>query len=75
MRGQRADDALSSVQQFFDEAIMANAKEVAILHGKGNGILRQLIRDYADSLNYVKRYADAHADRGGAGITIVTFDY
>ncbi len=75
VRGQRADDALSSVQQFFDEAIMSNAKEVAILHGKGNGILRQLIRDYAASLNYVKRYADAHADRGGAGITIVTFDY
>lgn len=75
VRGQRADDALSKVQQFFDEAIMANAKEVAILHGKGNGILRQLIRDYAASLNYVKRYTDAHADRGGAGITIITFDY
>lgn len=75
VRGQRADDALSKVQQFFDEAIMSNAKEVAILHGKGNGILRQLIRDYAASLNYVKRYSDAHADRGGAGITMVTFDY
>jgi DNA mismatch repair protein MutS2 len=75
VRGQRADDALSKVQQFFDEAILANAKEVAILHGKGNGILRQLIRDYAASLNYVKKFSDAHADRGGAGITLVTFDY
>ncbi len=75
VRGQRADDALMKVQQFFDEAIMANAKEVTILHGKGNGILRQLIRDYAGSLNYVKKYTDAHVDHGGAGITIVTFDY
>ncbi len=75
VRGQRADEALSTIQQFFDEAIMANTKEVAILHGKGNGVLRQLIRDYAASLNFVKKYTDAHADRGGAGITIVTFDY
>ncbi|MBN1119413.1 MAG: Smr/MutS family protein [Bacteroidales bacterium] len=75
VRGKRADDALYTVQQFFDEAIMANARHVTILHGKGNGILRQLIRDYALSLNYISKCTDAHADRGGAGITEVYFDY
>jgi DNA mismatch repair protein MutS2 len=75
LRGQRADDALMAVQQFLDEAIMAGNRQLTILHGKGNGILRQLIREYLSTLSFVKSYSDAHADRGGAGITQVVLDY
>lgn len=75
VRGQRADDALMSVQQFIDEAIMAGNRQLTILHGKGNGILRQLIREYLATLSFVKSYTDAHADRGGAGITHVVLEY
>lgn len=75
LRGQRADDALLAVQQFLDEAIMAGNRQLTILHGKGNGILRQLIREYLATLSFVKSYNDAHADRGGAGITNVVLDY
>lgn len=75
VRGQRAHEALINIQQFFDEAIMSNAHFVTILHGKGNGILRQLIREYLATLNIVKTFTDAHADRGGAGITEVKLEY
>lgn len=42
-----------------------------ILHGKGNGILRQLIRQYLSSVPNVTHYADEHVQFGGAGITVV----
>ncbi len=75
VRGKRGDEALQMIQQFVDEAVMAESRNLTILHGKGNGILRQLIRDYLESLNFVKRCKDAHADRGGAGITEVILDF
>jgi DNA mismatch repair protein MutS2 len=75
IRGKRGDEALDQVQHFIDEAVMAGANNLSILHGKGNGILRQLIRDYLESLNFVKSAKDAREDMGGAGITIVKLDY
>ncbi|MBN2698606.1 MAG: Smr/MutS family protein [Bacteroidales bacterium] len=71
LRGERADDALQKVVEFIDEAIMVNARELRILHGKGNGILRQLIREYLHTVDLVEWYGDEHVDRGGAGITVV----
>ncbi|HDS06037.1 MAG TPA: endonuclease MutS2 [Bacteroides sp.] len=71
LRGKRADAALEAVVAFIDEAIMVNAKELRILHGKGDGILRQLIREYLHTVDLVEWYGDEHVDRGGAGITIV----
>lgn len=75
VRGKRADEALHIVREFIDNAAMVSIKELIILHGKGNGILRQLIRDYLKTVNLVKSVRDAHADRGGTGITIVELDY
>jgi DNA mismatch repair protein MutS2 len=75
IRGKRADEALSIVREFVDNAAMVSVRELSILHGKGNGILRQLIRDYLKTVNIVKSVRDAHADRGGTGITIVDLDF
>jgi DNA mismatch repair protein MutS2 len=44
---------------------------VRILHGKGNGILRQLIRQYLSAEPNVRHFADEHVQFGGAGITVV----
>ena len=54
---------------------MVDVREVRILHGKGNGILRQLIRDYLATVDVVKSFKDENVEHGGAGITVVTFDY
>ena len=75
VRGKRADEALITIQQYIDDAIMVSCNEVRILHGKGNGVLRQLIRDYIKTVDVVKSVRDEHADRGGSGITIVEFNY
>ncbi len=71
VRGKRADEALHRVTELIDEAIMVGAPEVRILHGKGDGILRQLIRDLLQTSDVVEYFGDEHIERGGAGITLV----
>lgn len=71
VRGMRADEALNQVQHFIDDAILVGASQVRILHGKGNGILRQLIRQYLETVPNVTNYHDEHVQFGGAGITVV----
>ena len=46
------------------------AGRVRILHGKGDGILRQLIRQYLASEPNVASYRDENVQFGGAGITV-----
>ncbi len=71
VRGMRGDEALNEVMHFIDDAILVGMSPVRILHGKGNGILRQLIRDYLSTVPNVTRFRDEHVQFGGAGITVV----
>ncbi|RLD72191.1 MAG: endonuclease MutS2, partial [Bacteroidetes bacterium] len=75
VRGKRADEALQTVSTYIDQAIMIEAKEVKILHGTGNGILRQLIRDYLKTYPLVSSFKDERVEHGGSGITVVEFGY
>lgn len=72
LRGQRGDEAVDNVAKYIDEAILLSIKEVSILHGKGNGILRKLIREYLSKQPSVQNFSDASLETGGAGITRVT---
>jgi DNA mismatch repair protein MutS2 len=73
LRGKRVDEALALLQRYIDDAILCSIPEVQILHGKGNGVLRQVTRDYLRSQKEVKSARDAPIEGGGAGITIVSF--
>ena len=73
VRGMRAVEALEEVRDFIDDAVMVGIGTVTILHGKGTGALKEEIRRYLRSVREVASATDEHADRGGAGITIVTF--
>ena len=73
VRGMRAVEALDEVRDLVDDAIMLGIGSVTILHGKGTGALKEEIRNYLRSVREVASAKDEHADRGGAGITIVTF--
>ncbi len=75
VRGKRTDEAIQRVTQYIDEAIVANAHEVKILHGTGNGILRQMIREYLTTIDVVQSVRDEHIQFGGSGITIVNLSY
>lgn len=71
IRGMRGDEALQAVQYYIDDAILMGISRVRILHGKGNGILRQLVRQYLSAEPNVRHFADEHVQFGGAGITVV----
>lgn len=73
VRGKRAEEALMLVQRYIDEAILLNMSVVNILHGKGNGVLRDLIRQYLHGINEIRSIVDEVLERGGNGITVVHF--
>jgi DNA mismatch repair protein MutS2 len=74
LRGQRGEEAIYEVEKYLDKAIMLGFPYVKIIHGKGDGILRKLIRQYLKKYSQVNRVEDEHADRGGDGITYVYFN-
>lgn len=71
IRGKRAEEAISIIQEFIDEAIMFNVNQLRILHGKGNGILKEIIRNYLKTEPAITSFKDEHVDFGGAGITVI----
>ena len=62
---------LNELIEFIDNAVVAGAKEVKVLHGKGGGVLRQVIRDYLSRQQDVESFRDEDIRFGGDGITIV----
>ena len=74
VRGMRGDEALDTVMHFLDDAILVGMSRVRILHGTGTGILRQLIRQYLNTVPNVTKARDEHVQFGGAGITVVDLD-
>jgi DNA mismatch repair protein MutS2 len=75
IRGVRGEEAINLVRDLIDNALMVQHRNVRILHGKGNGILRQLVREYLSTVNIVKSYHDENIDLGGSGITVVEMDF
>ncbi len=71
VRGKRGEEALYEIEKYLDKAIMMGFGNLKIIHGKGDGILRKLIREYLRKYNEVDRMEDEHLDRGGDGITYV----
>jgi len=71
VRGQRAEDALTQVMGYVDDAVMLGLPELKIIHGRGNGILKQVLRDYLRSVREVASVGDEHIERGGDGATMV----
>jgi DNA mismatch repair protein MutS2 len=71
VRGKRVDEVIPLLDQFMDTAILLGQGEVKILHGKGEGVLRKVIREQLKKYKQVASANDEHVERGGDGITIV----
>ena len=75
IRGVRGEEAINQVRDLIDTALIVQHRHLRILHGKGNGILRQLVRQYLDTVDVVKSFRDEHVEFGGSGITVVEMDF
>ena len=75
VRGMRGEEAVRTVMNFVDDAVMVGATHLRILHGTGTGALRQMIREYLNTVEFVESAKDEHIQLGGAGITLVDLSY
>ncbi|MFT7029336.1 MAG: DNA mismatch repair protein MutS2 [Marinoscillum sp.] len=73
IRGTRADEALSRVDEFLDEALLLGSNQIRIIHGKGHGILREVIRGHLKGYSAIDKVYDEHVEFGGSGITVIDF--
>lgn len=71
IRGYTIPEAEKELEQFFDAAIMTNAAELRILHGKGSGALRNLVREKLREYSDVSEISHPPREQGGDGITLV----
>jgi len=75
IRGKRGEEAVDIVRNFIDDATVVGVSELRILHGKGNGILKSLVREYLNAIDVVRSCKDEQVELGGSGITLVTLDF
>ncbi len=71
LRGKRAEEAIDLLHRFIDEALLLSEKEVRVLHGKGYGILMQVIRQELQARREVRTHRAERIELGGEGITVV----
>ncbi|RLD24080.1 MAG: endonuclease MutS2, partial [Bacteroidetes bacterium] len=71
IRGTRASELLPILQKFLDEAVMLNQDNIKVIHGKGNGVLRQLVREELQQWSQIKKFENEHVERGGDGATVI----
>jgi DNA mismatch repair protein MutS2 len=72
IRGMRGEEALKEIDRWLDNALLFGASNLRILHGKGDGILRKLVREHLKRTPFVLNFKDEHVEFGGDGITLVT---
>ncbi len=70
LRGQRAEDALDALERYIDSAYMAGMPFVRIIHGKGTGKLREVVRQALKGFEYVKSFESGKDNEGGDGVTV-----
>jgi len=70
LRGQRAEDALIALDRYIESAYLAGMPFVRIIHGKGTGKLRQVLRDALRESPHVSHWEDGLRNEGGEGVTV-----
>ena len=72
VRGMALDEAIMTVDQYLDQAILAGMGEVSIIHGKGTGVLRSGIQQHLKHHMHVASCRLGVYGEGESGVTIVT---
>ena len=73
LHGMRVEEMLSAVEQYLNDAMLADLPYVRLLHGVGTGALRRALHDFLKYHPLVKEYRYGIPEEGGGGVTIVKF--
>lgn len=71
IRGKKPEEAELEILKYIDNAYTNNINMVGILHGKGTGVLKQLVQEILSKHDGVKNFYYAKIEYGGEGITVV----
>ncbi|MCC8137576.1 MAG: endonuclease MutS2 [Clostridiales bacterium] len=69
--GKNSDDAITELDKYMDDAVLAHLSPVRIVHGKGSGVLRKAVHQYLRRQSYVASFRLGEFGEGDAGVTIV----
>ncbi|MFO7819012.1 MAG: Smr/MutS family protein, partial [Halanaerobacter sp.] len=74
LRGMRAGEARDKLLKYLDDVILSNLNQVEIVHGKGTGVLRDVVDETLKNYPSVKEYRLGKPKEGGSGVTIVKLE-
>lgn len=71
VRGKIMDDAVMDVEKYIDDAFISGLKEITVIHGRGEGILRKGIQDMLKRHKNVDKFRNGGFNEGGDGVTVI----
>ncbi|MGI8588326.1 MAG: endonuclease MutS2 [Chloroflexia bacterium] len=74
LRGYRAEEIEPALDPYLQDAAMAGMPLVRIIHGKGTGVLKQVVRDLLKKHPLVRAWAPGPLEQGGEGVSLAYFD-
>jgi len=74
LRRLSVDEALLRLDKYLDDAFMAGILRVKVVHGKGTGTLRRIVREQLAQHSLVRSFRPGGYGEGGAGVTIVELE-
>ena len=72
VQGRNLDEAMAEVDKYLDDAYIAGLEQVTVIHGRGEGILRQGLHKMFKAHKHVKSFRKGNFNEGGDGVTVVT---
>ncbi len=70
LRGLSREEALKLLENFVDKALMSNVTQIKIVHGKGNGVLRNAVKLKLREYKAIHEVRHPEQNEGGDGVTI-----
>jgi DNA mismatch repair protein MutS2 len=73
LRGLRAEEVAARLHPALDAAVVADLTSLRVIHGKGHGILRDVVAELLASDRRIASTRPGGVGEGGSGVTVVEF--